>query len=146
MTTSPLKTRQGRERALPPLPVIQTTGHSGHAALEVRQLLDERRTLLVAEGVGLAVEDAQAHVLDGVRVEPLGLAHLPDGVELARRDAAAGLPVPLAIGWTPIATRGAVGLRPCAVHGHPSRRPRRRRSLGRRGHPAGRRRAAREWL
>src|SRR5215510_9860527 len=108
MMISPLKTRQGRERALPPLPVCKTAGHSGHAAREVRQLLDERGALLVAEGVGLAVEDAQAHVLDGVRVEPLGLAHLPDGVELTRRDAATGVPVRLAVlSGAPIATRGA---------------------------------------
>src|SRR5262244_413464 len=110
MMISPLKTRQGRERALPPLPMRETAGHSGHAALEVRQLLDERGALLVAEGVRLAVQDAQAHVLDGVRVEPLGLAHLPDGVELARGDAAVGLPVRLAGGGAPIATPGAVGL------------------------------------
>src|SRR5215472_12028820 len=103
MTKSPLKTRQGRERALPPLPVRETAGHSGHAALEVRQLLDERGALLVAEGVGLPVEDAETHVLDGVGVEPLGLAHLPDGVELARRDAALGVPVRWVIAGAPIA-------------------------------------------
>src|SRR5215831_15627875 len=109
MGRSPLKTRQGRERALPPLPVRETAGHSGHAALEVRQLLDERGALLVAESVGLPVEDTQAHVLDRIRIEPLGLAHLPDGVELARRDAAAGLPVRLpARGGAPIATRRVV--------------------------------------
>src|SRR5215468_10745711 len=109
MVRSPLKTRQGRERTLPPLPVRETAGHSGHAALEVRQLLDERGALLVAEGVGLAVEDAQAHVLDGVGIEPLGLAHLPDRVKLARRDAAVGLPIRLAVrGRAPVPTRGAV--------------------------------------
>src|SRR5215468_2164379 len=124
MVRSPLKTRQGRERALPPLPVREAAGHSGHAALEVRQLLDERGTLLVAEGIGLAVEDAQAHVLDSVRVEPLGLSHLPDGVELPRRDAAAGVPVRLAVwGWATIAPCTAVGPGARAVHGHAGGRP-----------------------
>ena len=128
MVDSPLKTRPGRERALPPRSV-RVMPAAGQATRRLRfdsSLISAAPSCCVrASGLRLNTRKLMCSTAFGS--SPFALPDLPDRVELARRDAAGGV----AVGRAP-RPGPAVGGRPRAVD-RPARRRRRRRRGCRRG-------------